>query len=184
MAKPYSFCSDCGAPDLRQVSAREFVCARCGYRHFITPIPAAGAMILDGAGHLLVIRRGHEPGMGKLGLPGGVIDPEETGEMAAARETREEVGLDLPVESFRYFASLNNHYLFQGFIWPTIDLFFVAQVGSFDGVKVDPAEVMEWMPMKLEDVPIDEFAFESNAKAIRQLIATTRPDLLPQTHRH
>lgn len=169
MPKPYPFCTDCGFPEPRPVSDREFRCERCGFRHFITPIPAAVAIILDVQDRVLVIRRAHEPGFGMLGLPGGVIEADETGEEGAARETREETGLNLPPEAFRYFVSLNNCYPFQGFVWPTIDLFFLARVESFDGLQVDPAEVMEWMPVPLNEVPLDQFAFASNAEAVRRL---------------
>lgn len=169
MPKPYQFCSDCGSPDLETMNSREFRCLRCGFRHFITPIPAAVAMILDAQDRLLVIRRGHQPGLGLLGMPGGVIEPEETGEEGASRETREETGLNIPPEAFRYFVSLNNHYLFQDFVWPTIDLFFVARIESFNGLEADPSEVMEWMPMKLAEVPLDQFAFHSNSEAVRRL---------------
>jgi ADP-ribose pyrophosphatase YjhB (NUDIX family) len=172
MPKPFQFCSDCGSQNLTAVSEREFRCDQCGFRHFITPIPAAVAMILDAQERLLVIRRGHQPGLGLLGMPGGVIEPEESGEQAASRETFEETGLRVPPDAFRYFASLNNRYLFQGFVWPTIDLFFVARVEGFDGLQADPSEVMEWMPMRLEDVPLGEFAFESNAEAVRRLMAS------------
>lgn len=174
MPKPYLFCTNCGFPEPKPVSDREFRCEPCGFRHYITPIPAAGALILDAQDRLLVIRRAHEPGLGKLGLPGGVIEPDETSEQGAARETREEIGLNLPPEAFRYFVSLNNHYLFQGFVWPTIDLFFVARVESFDGLHVDPAEVMEWMPVPLNEVPLDQFAFASNAEAVRRLRESLR----------
>lgn len=169
MPNPYLFCTNCGFPEPKPVSDRVFQCEPCGFRHYVTPIPAAGALILDAQDRVLVIRRAHEPGLGKLGLPGGVIEPDETGEQGAARETREETGLDLPPEAFRYFVSLNNHYLFQGFVWPTIDLFFVARVESFDGLQADPAEVMEWMPVPLNEVPLDQFAFASNAEAVRRL---------------
>lgn len=172
MPKPYQFCSDCGSPDLTPVREREFRCDHCGFRHFVTPIPAAVALILDAQDRLLVIRRAHEPGLGLLGMPGGVIEAEESGEEAASRETREETGLHIPPEAFRYLVSLNNHYLFQGFVWPTIDLFFVARVEGFDSLRADPAEVMEWMPLRLEDVPLAEFAFESNAEAVRRLMAS------------
>ncbi len=169
MPTPYLFCTNCGFPEPKPVSDRVFQCEPCGFRHYITPIPAAGALILDAQDRVLVIRRAHEPGLGKLGLPGGVIEPDETGEQGAARETREETGLNLPPEAFRYFVSLNNHYLFQGYVWPTIDLFFVARVESFDGLQADPAEVMEWMPVPLNEVPLDQFAFASNAEAVRRL---------------
>lgn len=168
---PFKFCSNCGAHDWITPSDREFVCVACGHRHFITSIPAAGALIMDAAGRLLVLRRAHEPGLGKLGLPGGVIEPEETGEMAAARETFEEVGLKLPASAYTYFLALNNRYLFQGYEWPTLDLFFVARVPDFRDVVIQPSEVMEFMICPLDEVPLDDFAFASNAEAIRRLRA-------------
>ncbi|MBL9133436.1 MAG: NUDIX domain-containing protein [Verrucomicrobiaceae bacterium] len=169
MPRPYQFCSDCGTAEPRQVNEREFRCEACDFRHFITPVPAAVALILDAQDRLLVIRRAHEPGLGKLGLPGGVIEPEETGEMGAARETLEETGLRVPVEAFSYFTTLNNRYLFQDFEWPTIDLFFFARVQSFDGVQIDTSEVSEWMAVPLADVALHDFAFGSNAEAVRLL---------------
>lgn len=172
VATPYKFCSDCGSSRWVARSEREFVCAACGYRHFITPIPAAVASVLDEHGRILIIRRAHEPGLGKLGLPGGVIEPEETGEMAAARETREETGLDLPPQAFTYVATLNNRYLFQGFFWPTIDLCYLARVKSFEGLlRPDPAEVMETLLCLPEEVAHEEFAFWSNAEAVRRTAA-------------
>jgi ADP-ribose pyrophosphatase len=171
MVHPFQHCSACGHANLIQRGDREFVCAQCGFRHFITPIPAACALILDAAGRLLVTRRAHEPGLGKLGLPGGVIEGGETVEEAAARETREEVGLDIPAESFRYFTSLPNLYLFQGFEWPTIDLFYMAEVESFESVLPDGAEVSDWYALPLAEVPLDQFAFTSNAEAVRLLKA-------------
>ena len=71
---PFKFCSDCGRNEWVTKSDREFVCGVCGFRHFITPIPAAVALILDAQDRVLIIRRAHEPGYGKLGLPGGVIN--------------------------------------------------------------------------------------------------------------
>ena len=166
---PFKFCSACGTQQWIDKSEREFVCAACGFRHFITPIPAAVALILDAQKRLLIIRRAHEPGLGKLGLPGGVIEPWVSGEMAAARETREEVGLDLPASAFTYLVSLNNRYPFQGFIWPTLDLCFVARVQDFGALTLAPAEVLETWFLPLAEVPLADFAFESNADAVRRL---------------
>lgn len=168
MQHPFQHCSACGASGLIARSEREFVCPACRFRHFITPIPAAAALITDATGRVLVIRRAHAPGLGKLGLPGGVIEGGETGEEAAARETREEVGLDIPAAAFRHLVSLPNRYLFQGFIWPTIDLFYIAEVASFDAVQPHAAEVSEWFAMPLSEVPLSEFAFPSNAEAVRR----------------
>lgn len=56
-------------------------------------IPCVGAVIRDGAGRLLLIRRGHEPGKGLWSIPGGRIEPGESDESALMREVREETGL-------------------------------------------------------------------------------------------
>lgn len=151
------------------VSDREFVCEDCGYRHFITPFPAACALILDAEGRLLVTRRGHEPGLGRLGLPGGVIEPGETGEEAAARETREEVGLELSSGIFRYFTSLPNWYYYQEYLWPTLDLFFLVELPSLGQLCPAPDEVSEILLLPLAEVPLAEFAFDSNREAVKRL---------------
>ena len=56
-------------------------------------IPCVGAVIKDGQGRLLLIKRGHEPGAGLWSLPGGRIEPGETDAEALVREIREETGL-------------------------------------------------------------------------------------------
>ena len=52
-----------------------------------------GAVIHDESGRMLMILRGHEPGMGLWSIPGGRIEPGETHEQALAREVREETNL-------------------------------------------------------------------------------------------
>ena len=58
-----------------------------------TRIPCVGAIVRDGAGRLLLIKRGHDPEAGKWSLPGGRIEPGETDAQALVREMREETGL-------------------------------------------------------------------------------------------
>jgi len=175
MDHPFKHCSECGATGLLPRSVREFVCPVCSFKHFVTPIPAACAILLDVDGRLLVTRRAHEPGFGKLGIPGGVIEGGETGEEACSREVLEEVGLSVEPRNFRYLTSLPNRYLFQGFVWPTVDLFYFAQVDSFDAVNPAESEVSEWMTLPLLEVPLDEFAFGSNAEAIRLFTRNHHP---------
>ncbi len=56
-------------------------------------IPCVGAVIKDGQGRLLLIKRGHEPGAGLWSLPGVRIEPGESDAEALVREMREETGL-------------------------------------------------------------------------------------------
>jgi ADP-ribose pyrophosphatase YjhB (NUDIX family) len=50
-------------------------------------------VLLPVDGGLLLVRRGIEPGKGKLALPGGYVDHGETWQEAGAREVREETGI-------------------------------------------------------------------------------------------
>ena len=58
-------------------------------------IPCVGAVVKDGQGRLLLIKRGHEPGAGLWSLPGGRIEPGETDAEALVREMLEETGLKI-----------------------------------------------------------------------------------------
>jgi len=60
-------------------------------------IPCVGAIVADGEGRLLMIKRGHEPGAGLWSIPGGRIEPGETDAEALAREMTEETGLTVQV---------------------------------------------------------------------------------------
>lgn len=56
-------------------------------------VPCVGAVIKDGDGRLLLIRRGHEPGKGLWSIPGGRIEAGESDAAALVREVLEETGL-------------------------------------------------------------------------------------------
>jgi ADP-ribose pyrophosphatase YjhB (NUDIX family) len=56
-----------------------------------------GAIVADGQGRLLMIRRGHEPGAGLWSIPGGRIEPGESDAEAVVREMIEETGLTVEV---------------------------------------------------------------------------------------
>jgi ADP-ribose pyrophosphatase YjhB (NUDIX family) len=58
-----------------------------------------GAVVLDDAGRLLLVRRRNAPGRGLWSVPGGRVEPGETLDAAVAREVREETGLRVRVGS-------------------------------------------------------------------------------------
>ena len=61
------------------------------------PIVGVGAVIVDEAGRVLLIRRRYEPLAGRWSLPGGAVEVGETLEAATAREMLEETGLEVEV---------------------------------------------------------------------------------------
>jgi 8-oxo-dGTP diphosphatase len=61
------------------------------------PVPCVGAVVLDGTGRLLLVRRGRPPQQGTWSLPGGRVEPGETDTDAVAREVAEETGLSVRV---------------------------------------------------------------------------------------
>ena len=62
------------------------------------PLVGVGALIHDGEGRVLVIKRKFEPNKGRWSLPGGLLETGETLLEAGKREVREEVGVEIEVE--------------------------------------------------------------------------------------
>ncbi len=60
------------------------------------PIVAVGAAVVRGE-CVLVVRRGREPSLGRWTLPGGAVDLGERMRDAAAREVREECGIEVEI---------------------------------------------------------------------------------------
>jgi 8-oxo-dGTP diphosphatase len=56
--------------------------------------------VIELDGEVLLLERNHPPYEGSWVLPGGLVERDETAREACVRETKEEVGLDVPVEEF------------------------------------------------------------------------------------
>ena len=92
------FCADCGSRvTLKAVAGEDrqrFVCDGCGKTHYQNPGVLVAAYVCVGS-RILWIRRGIAPAIGKWAMPGGYMENDETPEAAAARELREETGIDV-----------------------------------------------------------------------------------------
>ncbi len=89
------FCIQCGAPLERHYlfGQERPVCPACGWIFFADPKVAAGVVVEDGQGAVLLVRRINEPGRGLWSFPAGFIDADENPARAAERECLEETGL-------------------------------------------------------------------------------------------
>ncbi len=80
-------------------------CPNCGWVHYENPTPTVQAWI-DDDGRFHALRRNQEPLKGRWNLPGGFVEPDESGPEAIAREVREETGLKIDVlENIGIFSS-------------------------------------------------------------------------------
>jgi len=63
----------------------------------VTRTWAAGAVVRDDAGRVLLVLRAHAPEVGRWTIPGGHVEPGETLEQCARREVHEETGLEIAI---------------------------------------------------------------------------------------
>ena len=75
LAAAYCFCPAGGTKRSEFEPIRPFRCDGCGHTTFFGPVAAVGAIVTNNDGEVLLIRRAHDPARGKLGMPGGFIDP-------------------------------------------------------------------------------------------------------------
>lgn len=100
MNRSHTHCPDCGAPLPETDWPR--TCRECENTHFLNPTPVA-VLIQPVDGGVLTVRRDIPPHRGELALPGGYIDLGESWEEAAARELREETGIEVDPEDVEAF---------------------------------------------------------------------------------
>ena len=93
--RKFRYCPHCRRLLLRGIIEERVrsYCSKCGFIHYINPIPSV-AMIVENNGRYLLIKRGIEPGKGTWAPPSGFIEADETMEEACIRELREETGFD------------------------------------------------------------------------------------------
>jgi ADP-ribose pyrophosphatase YjhB (NUDIX family) len=161
----YRFCPLCGHRLQTQVikssEPERSVCSRCDYILYLNPKVAVGTLgTLDGK--IILLRRGIEPAYGHWVFPGGYVDRGETLEDAGIRETREEVNLDVKIES------LLNVYSYPG--RPVIVVVYAVSVtGGELGAGDEALEVRTFAP---EEIPWRELAFPSTRDALADYIET------------
>jgi 8-oxo-dGTP diphosphatase len=89
------FCSLCGG-HLERIShdgRMRLYCRTCDTINYENPLPATAAVVLDHNKHLLLVKRGMEPGKGEWCLPGGFVEMDESPSEGVLRELHEETGL-------------------------------------------------------------------------------------------
>jgi ADP-ribose pyrophosphatase YjhB (NUDIX family) len=105
MERAFAHCGYCGAAYPEGLGWPR-TCPSCLQMTYRNPIPVAVLLLPVGEG-LLTIRRDIEPRRGELALPGGYINYGEAWPAAAARELREETGIEVDPAGIREFRTLS-----------------------------------------------------------------------------
>jgi NAD+ diphosphatase len=149
------YCPRCGCDTFSTVDeGRSFHCEECNFNFYLNNSAAVACLIFDQDGRLLLARRGVEPSLGKLDLPGGFVEPMESAEDAVIREIKEE--LNVSVVEMEYLISFPNEYVYSEFSVFTLDLAFICKIDSFKGIVAkDDAAAIEFVKpenIKMEDL--------------------------------
>jgi NAD+ diphosphatase len=118
-------------------------CPACGLLAYPRISPAVMVLVRDGD-KLLLARSPHfKPGV--FSALAGFVEPGETLEQCAAREVREEVGIE--IANLRYFDSQP---------WPFPNSLMVAFFADYAGgtIRPDPAEIAEAAWFSPDELPI------------------------------
>ena len=149
------FCPRCGQP--ADVSfPHSLACPHCGYTAYFNPKPVAGAIPVDDADRVILLRRGFEPGQGRWTFPGGFVDLGESVEEAACRETNEELGIAIELGQLVGVYSRSDDRV--------VLIVFMARALGQPQTTPEAPEVHAFAPSQ---IPWDELAFWSTERALR-----------------
>jgi NADH pyrophosphatase NudC (nudix superfamily) len=164
---PVFYCPKCGEKSLRQLSPKKFVCERCQFTVYNNVVAAVAAIIELNDDKIIMTRRGKEPGKGKLDLPGGFVDADETLEQSLQREVKEE--LSLQIRNLFYLGSFPNKYPYKGIDYSTIDSVFVCKPDAIN-IKREEGEIEGWDLFDPEMLNLNDVAFESIRKSLERYL--------------
>lgn len=166
----FKFCPHCASQNIEFENHRRFECFDCGMVYFQN-VAAAVAVIIEKDGKILFTVRNREPKLGMLDLPGGFTDPDESSEETCARELKEELGIKIATESFTYFKSQPNDYLYKGIPYKTEDLVFIARLPDIAEFKLEYSEIQSVKWIEKGKINLEEIGFDSLRKAVEEYLA-------------
>jgi NAD+ diphosphatase len=160
--RDHQFCSRCGTPMRARGDERARACPSCRFTSYPPVSPAV--MVLVTRGRELLLARKSEWVPGRYSAIAGFVEPGEMLEDTVARETREEVGVE--IGELRYFGSQP---------WPFPHSLMVAFTAEYAGgeLRPDGVEIEEAAWFDAESLP----GLPPSVSISRRLITTVAADL-------
>jgi 8-oxo-dGTP diphosphatase len=145
-------------------------CRRCAYELFHNARPAVNVVLLDSVGtRFLAIRRARAPQAGHWETPGGFCDGAEHPRVAAERECREELGVEVRLGEL--IGLYLGEYEYQDETLSVLECFYLATVRQGE-VRLDHSEATEAAWFALDEPP--PLAFATMDAAVRDVAAGGR----------
>jgi ADP-ribose pyrophosphatase YjhB (NUDIX family) len=136
-------------------------CPACGFVDYGNPSPTVQAWI-EHDGAYLALRRGQDPKQGEWNMPGGFVEPGESGPEAIRREVAEETALE--IEPFEVIGIFSSAYGDGDDAEPIFDVAYRARITGGELDVSDESEEAGWF--SLEEFPRPAFEGERKALAI------------------
>lgn len=160
-------CRRCGEK-LKNIEKHVFTCSN---KHLIfrNSSPCAGIILINENKQFLVTIRSIEPWKGKLHIPAGFCDDNETFEQTLEREIFEEIGLlkndyGMP----KYLTSVAEPYEYKGEEIPVLVAIYWAEVSS--KIKLVPGDdASDALFMSYDELDIDKVAFQAQKQGLIKL---------------
>lgn len=156
----FSFCPLCGAGIERRVpqgdAFQRDVCSACQRVHYHNPRVVAG-VVATWEGRVLLCRRAIEPRRGYWTIPAGFLEIGETTRAGAARESREEAGVEPVIERLLAVYELVH-----------VEQVMLVYTGHLRGPELAPGvESLEARLFAWDEIPWEELAFPTVRWALR-----------------
>ena len=163
----FKHCPKCGNEKIKFINNRYFKCDNCEFVYFHNVATATAAIIVHNNEILLTVRA-KNPEKGKLDLPGGFVNPDETLEQGLSREINEELGLKLT--NWLYFCGLPNTYTFKGITYYTQDCVFINRLVSKPAITIEQSEITDYLWLNMDLLDPSRMAFNSLRTAVVRFI--------------
>jgi len=163
----FKFCPNCASKNFTYDNNFKFHCKDCDFVLYHN-IAAAVAVIFTYEDKILFTVRNVNPDKGKLDLPGGFIDPNETAEEAACREIEEELGLTITPDDLTYIITEPNNYIYKNIAYRTMDIFYECALKTESISVAAQDEIQELVWIKRTEINLDKIGFVSIRKVIEE----------------
>jgi 8-oxo-dGTP pyrophosphatase MutT (NUDIX family) len=168
-SRVFRFCPRCGSETFIFDNEKRFHCQACDFVYYINAATAVAVIVRLPDDRIILTQRRFDPAAGKYDLPGGYVDLNERAEIAAIREVKEEINIDIQLHDLEFLASFPNTYEYKGICYFTCDIAFVAR---YSGAQLFEAndDVQKVITVKPGEIDFDAISFDSIRNILRKYI--------------